>query len=371
MQFCNIKGHEELKEQLIATVGNNRISHAQLFIGPEGSGSLALAIAYAQYIACENKAEKDSCGICASCQKFNKLIHPDLHFSYPFIASGKDSKASDFIVSWRQLFAEGPYFGLNNWLELLNAENKQANINISECHDIIQKMAYKPFESEFKVVIMWLPEFLKEEGNVLLKIIEEPAHKTLFLFVAEQEDQLLSTIRSRMQLVKVPKLTDEEVTSYLVENHSVDQAKAERLAYLANGNMSQAIELINHEVNDFGELFSNWMRLCYTNDGLKIVDICEEITKLGREAQKGFLKYSVHLLRECLLLSFNASALVRLNGAELDFAKKFSTVIHQNNAYSIIEELEKAHYHVERNANAKILFLALSLRLSRLLRAKS
>jgi DNA polymerase-3 subunit delta' len=205
MLFNEIPGQEEVKSQLIRSVNENRISHAQLFLGPEGSGSLALAIAYAQYISCTERKEIDSCGECSSCRKYQKLIHPDLHFSYPFIAS-KEKKvevSTDVIAAWREAIIENPFLGLEEWMQTLDAENKQPNINIAECHDIIKRLTYKSFESEYKVLIMWLPEYLGTEGNSLLKLIEEPPAKTLFILVAQNHDQILNTILSRTQLVKI------------------------------------------------------------------------------------------------------------------------------------------------------------------------
>src|SRR5690606_1314323 len=190
MRFKEIVGHQSIKEQLVNTVKNNRVSHAQLFLGPEGSGSLALAVAYAQYINCENRLENDSCGQCPSCRKYDKLIHPDLHFSYPFFAKGAEDVATNYIESWRQAFLSNPYLGLDHWRQQLEAGNKQANINIAEAHDIIKKLSLKAFEAEYKVLIMWLPEYLDIQGNALLKLIEEPPAKTLFLLVAENQDKI-------------------------------------------------------------------------------------------------------------------------------------------------------------------------------------
>jgi DNA polymerase-3 subunit delta' len=206
MQFKEIVGQRAIKQRLMNTVKENRVSHAQLFLGPEGSGSLALAVAYAQYLSCENKQPDDSCGECPSCRKYQKLMHPDLHFSYPFFAKHKDDNALTFIEQWREAFLTYPYLNLDIWRDYLEAENKQANINIAECHQIIKKLSLKPFESTYKILILWLPEYLDKEGNALLKIIEEPQPNTLFLLVAQNQDQILNTILSRTQLVKIPAL---------------------------------------------------------------------------------------------------------------------------------------------------------------------
>jgi DNA polymerase-3 subunit delta' len=199
MRFKDIIGQEAIKQRLINSVNENRVSHAQLFLGPEGSGSLALAVAYAQYLSCEDKQTDDSCGVCSSCRKYQKLMHPDLHFSYPFFAKHKDDTALTYIEQWRDAFTANPYLSLDIWRGYLEAENKQANINIAECHQIIKKLSFKPFESAYKILILWLPEYLDKEGNALLKVIEEPQPNTLFLLVAQNQDQILNTILSRTQ----------------------------------------------------------------------------------------------------------------------------------------------------------------------------
>src|ERR1700740_2732515 len=235
MQFKHIIGQEAVKQKLLGTVADNRVSHAQLFLGPEGSGSLALAVAYAQYLSCEDRQPDDSCGVCASCRKYQKLVHPDLHFSYPFFAKDKNDTALTFIEQWREALTGNPYLSLDIWRSYLDAENKQANINIAECHQIIKKLSFKPFESVYKVLILWLPEYLDREGNSLLKIIEEPQPNTLFLLVAQNQDQILNTILSRTQLIKIPALGFEEIRHHLVEKHNQTIEAASQIAYLCNG----------------------------------------------------------------------------------------------------------------------------------------
>ncbi len=368
MQFREIVGQEQIKARLIESIQSGRISHAQLSLGPEGSGSLALAVAYAQYISCENPGPQDSCGECASCRKYQKLIHPDLHFSYPFFAKHKEDTAQTFIAEWREAFLENPYLGLETWRNSLDAENKQANINIAECHQILQKLSLKPFEGEYKVLIMWLPEYLDKEGNTLLKIIEEPPHKTLFLLVAQNQEQILSTILSRTQLVKVPALPDQVVETYLL-NQGVSPEKAKQIAFLSDGNLQSAQNLLKDLENDNFQLFTDWMRICFGDKGNAMIDFVETIAKSGRENQKAFLRYGIHFLRECLLILSGASDLVRLPEAEqvvaINFAQK---VLSLAKAEAIVAELEKAHYHIERNANPKILFLDVSLQFVKILK---
>jgi DNA polymerase-3 subunit delta' len=371
MQFKDIVGQQSVKNHLIQTVKDERISHAQLFLGPEGSGSLALALAYAQYISCENKQEDDSCNECSSCRKFNKLVHPDLHFSYPFFASHHENTALTFIEDWRKAFLANPYLGLDEWRDQLNADNKQANINIAEAHSIITKLSLKPFEGEYKILIMWLPEYLSLQGNALLKVIEEPAQKTLFLLVAQNQEQILNTIISRTQLVKIPKLSQQDIVEYL-EKRNIETAKAQQLAYLSNGNLQTALQHLNNQENDFYELFLQWLRACWGNAGLNIVNYTEgELAKMGRENQKNFFKYGVNLMRECMLYLAHASSLIHLPPKELEFISKFSQVLNLAKAEAIANELERAQYHIERNANPKILFLDVSLILVKILKFNS
>src|ERR1700744_1302022 len=264
MQFKQIVGQEATKQRLINTVTENRVSHAQLFLGPEGSGSLALAVAYAQFLSCEDKQPDDSCGVCSSCRKYQKLMHPDLHFSYPFFAKHKDDNALTFIEEWREALLANPYLTLDIWRDYLEAENKQANINIAECHQIIKKLSLKPFESVYKVLILWLPEYLDKEGNALLNSIEEPQPNTLFLLVAQNQDQILNTILSRTQLVKIPALSYEEIKETLIAQHNQTEEAAAEIAYLANGNLTEALAMLQQENKSYHTLFVQWLRLCFS-----------------------------------------------------------------------------------------------------------
>lgn len=368
MQFKDIIGQQAIKKHLIDTVSHNRVSHAQLFLGPEGCGSLALAIAYAQYICCAHKLPNDSCGECASCKKYQKLIHPDLHFSFPFFAKDKDDVASNYISDWRQAVTQNPYLGLDSWRYSLNVDNKQFNINIAESHHIISRLSLKPFEAEYKIMIMWLPEYLVNSGNALLKIIEEPADKTLFLLVAQNQEQLLNTIISRTQIVKIPKLGYTDVVGFLTTHKNTTPEKAQQIAYLSNGNLHTAQEYIAHEENNYHETFVMWMRHCVQNRGIDIVNQVDELAKMGRENQKNFFRYGINLMREAVLCLSGTPILIHLPDKELDFISKFSKILTLAKAESIATEFEKAHYHIERNANPKILFLDVSLMLVKLLK---
>jgi DNA polymerase-3 subunit delta' len=363
MQFKQIVGQDAVKQRLIKSVKENRVSHAQLFLGPQGSGSLPLAVAYAQYLSCENRGEEDSCGECGSCRKYQKLMHPDLHFSYPFFAKHKEDTAVTFIEQWREAFLNNPYLTLDAWRGYLDAENKQANINIAECHQIIKKLSFKPFESAYKVLILWLPEYLDKEGNALLKIIEEPQPNTLFLLVAQNQDQILNTILSRTQLIKIPALGYSEIVECLVEKHLQNDEAAAQIAYLANGSLSDALGMLTENSGSFHGLFVQWLRLCFGNKGIEIAAFVDQASKLGRENQKNFLRYGISFLRECCLILSGAGNLVHLPPNELETAGKMAGVMSLEAIEGIITELEKAHYHIERNANPKILFLDVSLQI--------
>ena len=313
MRFKEIIGQETIKQQLIQTVAENRVSHAQLFLSCPGSGAFPLAIAYAQYLNCLQKTAIDSCGECSSCRKYERYIHPDLHFSYPFFAS-KDAKiATDVLDQWRKMLLHDAYFDMDIWRSKLQAENKQANINIAECHDIIKKLSYKAFEGETKVLIMWLPEYLEKEGNALLKIIEEPPQNTLFILVANNQDQILSTLLSRTQIVKIPKLPDATIESYLMENHGLSEQQAIEYSFLADGNLIEAKMLVENAQNDHAEKFAEWLMLGYGNKVLELSAFVDQAASWGRENQKNFLKLlkdyenatlvnDVHIFEECCVL---------------------------------------------------------------------
>ncbi|MET3978030.1 DNA polymerase-3 subunit delta' [Mucilaginibacter sp. UYP25] len=371
MRFKDIIGQGAIKQRLITSVNENRVSHAQLFLGPEGAGGLALAVAYAQYLSCEDKQPEDSCGVCSSCRKYQKLMHPDLHFSYPFFAKHKDDTALTFIEQWRDAFTAHPYLSLDIWRGYLEADNKQANINIAECHQIIKKLSFKPFESVYKVLILWLPEYLDKEGNALLKMIEEPQPNTLFILVAQNQDQILNTILSRTQLIKIPCLNYEDIKGELIDKYHQTETAASQIAYLSNGNMTEALAMLQHDTKSYHELFVQWLRLCFSNKVPEILSFVDQMSKMGRENQKNFLRYGTSFIRECTLLRAGAERIVKLPEQEMGTAKKMSAVINNAQAQAIITELEKAHYHIERNANPKILFLDVSLQIIIVLNLKT
>jgi DNA polymerase-3 subunit delta' len=370
VKFADIIGQQGLKQQLIHTIKEGRVSHAQLFLGPEGSGKLPLAIAYAQYLNCKSPSEEDSCGICSSCQKYNKLIHPDLHFSFPIVNKGTDAEkniCAAHMKDFREAFLADPYMSYNDWMVAHGAENKQGNISKFECYDIISKLGLAPFEAGFKVLIMWLPEYLRDAGNVLLKIIEEPPQNTLFILVAERQEMLLSTISSRTQLVKVPRLLVEDLSMHLENQFELDPKTAQSVAMLSEGNARLAREMLGHEVSINEQLFMDFMRLTFAGKGTEILEWIEKTNELGREGQKNLLQYGLHILRECFLMRFGSAKLLRLKGAELDFVTKFSAFINEQNVSEFNRIFNEGSYYIERNANARLVFHNLANESERLL----
>lgn len=370
MLFKEIIGQQAIKERLIRSVKEGRISHAQLFLGPEGSGSLAMAVAYAQYISCKNKTDEDSCGVCSSCIKYNKLVHPDLHFVYP-VALSKDVRTStDVAIEWRSAFLDNPYITLFNWFEQLSAENKQAVIGVEESGEILRKLSLTTYEAEYKIMIIWQAEKMNQaSANKVLKILEEPPDKTLFLLVCESEDQLLRTIVSRTQLIKIPKISDKDMIHALMERHSQSFDAAEKTAHMADGSYAEALLLVNENENAGQNLasFQKLMRASLKFDPKAVLSWIDDVSSAGRERQKNFLNYALHIMRESLILNYADPILVKLGADEQEFVKKFSPFIHSNNVERFIDELNKAHYHMERNANAKILFMDLAFKFNELL----
>jgi len=372
MKFSEIPGQKEIIRRLINSVKSERVSHAQLFVGPDGCGSLALALAYGQFVSCENRSQSDSCGICKSCIKYEKMIHPDLHFVFPVIKDKKTNEpvSDTYIEQWREFVRQAPYFGLNKWLDSIEVGNAQGLIFASEASEILKKLSLKSFESDFKVMIIWLPEKMHlSTANKLLKLIEEPPEKTLFLLVSEEPDKVVPTILSRCQLVKIPSFRTEDISAYLTERFRIHKAKADDISRVSNGNINRAIELCENEDSSLLNLdrFKNLMRFAWKRDIVSIISWSEEMAVIGREPQKSFLSFSLRLLRENLMLTLDQmkNRLVFMTGEEAEFSSKFHPFINQENIYSITDELNKAYAHIEANGNAKIIFLDFGLKITR------
>ncbi|NJK87204.1 MAG: DNA polymerase III subunit delta [Bacteroidales bacterium] len=372
MQFKEIAGHKSIKEKLIQTVNEGRIPHAQLFYGQAGSGSFGMALAYATFISCQQRLNDDSCGTCPSCLKYNKLIHPDLHFVFPVNTGklvSKDPLSDDYLSHWREFVLKNHYFHESQWYEHIGIENKQGFIGAEESQQIIKKLNFKPYESEYKIMIIWLPEKMNAaSANKLLKVLEEPSENTIFLLVSESVDLLLPTILSRVQMVKFGLIEDEDMRLALQSKHGLNDI--ENIVHLANGNYLRAIDSIeaNEENTVHLEKFSEFMRLAYKCDIQKILDFSEDISSIGREKQKRFLLYSIRMIRENLMLNFGQEKIVYLENDERKFSDKFFPFVNQRNTGNIYNQFNKTLRDVESNANVKILFVDLGLKLHELLR---
>ena len=366
MKFSNVIGQETSKKLLRGMAESGRMPHALLMLSQPGSGGLSLAMAYAQYILCQQKTEgREACGKCASCIKAEKMIHPDIHFSYPTV--GSKTIATHVLKEWRSSVAENPYMNVNQWLEKLGAENKQDNIPVAETVEIVKKLSLKTFEASHKILIMWLPEYLGKEGNRLLKMIEEPPDDTLFLLVAENQDLILNTILSRCQLVKLSPLTDAEVQEGLILR-GVTRGDAEAIAHLSEGDFNAAMTLSKETENDNANAFLEWMRTCFKGNGVEMVAWVDRFAGVGREKQKLFLRYGLHFLRELTVLILTDNENLRLRGNELETAKRMKNVVKFHNVEPMMMLFDESVMFIERNANPKVLFLDASIRMHKILK---
>lgn len=365
MLFSNIIGQEDIKEQLIKSVVQNRMSHAIVLLAPEGTGGLPLGLAFAQYLVCEDKQADDACGKCQACIKAAKYIHPDIHFSYPVIPRKPGDKpvSTDYAAEWREFIVAQPYGNAYDWLQFIGAENKQGNITATECQDIIHKLSLKSFESQYKILLMWMPEYLGNEGNRLLKLIEEPPANTLFLLIAENQEQILATILSRTHLIKVNPLPKEVMVEALISRAQIPPAKARQAATIAAGNYREALYLLQNSDDDYHELLRNWLNYIFTGNRPALQEWVDTVAKMGRENQKQFLRYFINLLEHTLRLKYIDKSQLAFSEEETDFATKLQKLANLQQMELIMQELDSACYYVERNANAKLLFHALSIKL--------
>ncbi len=374
MRFSEVAGHADLKQQLVQSVAEQRVPHAQLFHGSQGSGSLALALAYATYLSCQDRQAEDSCGSCHSCIKFDRLIHPDLHFVFPVFTTKsvkKDPVSDDFIAEWRMALLESPYITPNQWYSYIGMENKQGSIIKRESEEIMRKLQLKSYESDYKVMIIWMPEKMNQTAsNKLLKLIEEPPPMTIFLLVPEDTGPMLPTILSRTQLIRVPRIAEEDLLNALKKKHQVSDEILQSAVKISGGNYVKAEEsLMTSEDSAYQlELFIRIMRLAYAREFQEIFEWVEELAGLGRERQKAFLAYAIRMIRENYLMNKEQVELVRMTADEAGFSKKFFPFINDRNVPGMVQELNEAIIHIEANAYARIVFLDFALKLVKLIR---
>jgi len=396
MLFRDIIGQQEVKQHLVELVQHNRLSHALLFLGKEGSGALPLAITFAEYISLipqtslsagsslfgEEPAIKPVLPSSAQeaeewmlkqpgFSKIKDLVHPDIHFFYPVITKkpGTPPISTDYISEWREFVKNYPYGNVYDWLQFIGAENKQGNITANECNDIIRKLSLKSFESEYKILILWLPEYLGNEGNKLLKLIEEPPPNTLFILVAENESQILPTILSRCQLVRIPALDTKDIEEALISRNKTEPQIARQTASVSEGNYREALQMLQHAEEDWQSLLRDWLNAILKTGPVAQTRWVDEISKLGRERQKQFLRYFNHLLEQAIRIDILGDSYY-LPEKEKDFALRLNKIAGLEQQQAVIKELDNAAYYIERNANAKILFHALTIKLYHIIQDK-
>lgn len=373
MFFKDVVGQDDIKSRLIRSVREERISHAQLFAGPSGTGKLALALAYAQYISCKNRSEDDSCGTCPSCHKYQKLAHPDLHFVFPIFNAKQFNKpvSDDFLPLWREKVLESPYFELSDWLSYIDAGNAQGEIYERESESILRKLNLKSFESEFKVMIIWLPEKMNIAcSNKLLKMIEEPPSKTLFILITENEEGVIGTIRSRAQLVKFPYLTANDLSGALQKVDGIDPEIIPDAVHLAAGSYLKALSYLSPSEDQqfYFQKFQEMMRFAYARQVSELIAWADEMAGIGRDKQKAFFAAALRLVREYFISNMNRSEIVYMNRDEKAWGKKFAPFINERNIVAFAHEFELAIKHISMNGNPRIVFMDTGLRMVRLIK---
>ncbi len=375
MLFSDVYVDRLVKQKLINTVKNKRVAHTQLFLGTEGSHVLALAIAYAQYLNCKNRTDSDSCGVCSSCVQYQHIAHPDLHFYFPSASMKDRDKSSDFHAEWREMITENhALFTEQDWYQKIGMENKQGIINVKDTEEIINKASMKPYESEYKVFIIWKVDKLRYDAAPrLLKTLEEPDGKTLFLLVTDKQEQIIDTILSRSQLVKVNNLPTEEIVNVLMTQKKYDAETAQRIAFLAENNLTTAY---NYDINDDNEsenlnLFLQFMRLAYllavsskNFELAKMESFIKTMENLGREGQKDFLRYAISFIRKCMLWDYDLQKILKYTPEEKESLPKFITYINRSNGMLFYRYFNESVKHIESNVNGKIMFTDLFFKIA-------
>ncbi|MBC8766943.1 DNA polymerase III subunit delta' [Arenibacter sp. BSSL-BM3] len=382
MLFKDILGLSHIKNHLVSSADAGRIPHAQLFVGPEGCGTLPMALSYVQYLLCGNSNGENNNGNSACNTKFNSLSHPDVHFAFPVSNSDKvksHAVSDHYLEEWRQFIKEQPYGNLFDWYKLIGIENKQGQIGVDEAQDVVKKLSLKSYEGGYKALIIWMAEKMNTStANKLLKLIEEPPDKTVMILIAEDEEQIIQTIRSRCQILHFPPLAEEAISQALI-NKGIAKEDALRISHEANGNYNKALDFMNNDSEDlvFEKWFVQWVRSAFKAKGNKaaihdLISWSEVVAKTGRETQKKFLNYCMSVMRQALLINYNTRELafmrIHVEGFQLE---KFAPFVHENNILLIVKELEDAIYHIERNGNSKLILMDLSIKLTRLLHKKA
>ena len=377
MQFKDVIGQSAIKQRLIQSVRDNHVSHAQLFLGPAGSGKLPLALAYAQYILCPNRTETDSCGVCPTCQKMQKLVHPDLHFVVPTATTKKikSNPESDlFMEEWREYVIENKgYVDTSSWYTFLDVENKQGYMSVRDAASLLRKLSMKSYEGEYKIAIIWMAEKMRvDTANKLLKLLEEPPEKTVFLLIAEDAEELLATIKSRTALVKIPAIETNALEKALVERMSCQPNQAHDAAMISEGNWITACHSVqdSEEHKFFFTTFQQWMRLCFRAAYSELIDFSNNIKTIGREKQKELLQYGLRIIHNSLLFNNNLAGIVMLPNDEKVFNSKFAPFVNPANLAQIADLFEEAMRQIERNGNAQIIFTDISFKMVGLLKKK-
>ncbi|MBL6667479.1 MAG: DNA polymerase III subunit delta [Crocinitomicaceae bacterium] len=369
MRFENVIGQKDLKKKLLKEVENQKISHAQMFLGDPGLGALPLAIAFAQYILCEDKQENDSCGVCPTCRQVQEIQHPDLHFSFPTIQS--ISKVSNgLFADWRTQIQESPYFSSFDWIKKIDPKEGKPIISVHESVEIQKKLRLKSYQGGYKILIMWLPETMNIEcANKILKVLEEPPEKTLFLLVSADADALLDTIRSRCQVLQLQRIENELIGAHLKKTFNMDEQKCQSITSFSEGNLLKAYEIAQASDDDeaLKDAFIDMMRSSYKKNVIEMMNWSDAMAKKGKERQKIFLTYTLHMLRQCIVKNYMGEKLVKVSKEEAAFIERFSPFVSGKNIREFMKAFDEAYYQLERNANSKILFTLLCFQSMRFL----
>jgi DNA polymerase-3 subunit delta' len=373
MQFKEVIGQTPTKELFVQLAREHRVPHALLLLGPPGNGKLAMALAFAQYLNCRDKSDTDSCGVCSSCVKYRKLIHPDLHFTIPVLKTAALSKptSTDYLPKWREFFLANPYPVYERWNQFIAEENKQGMIYVDEASEILQKLSRKSYEADYKVSLIWLPETMNLScANKILKVLEEPPANTLFILVSEEEQRLISTIRSRCQTIRLPKISEADLTRALAGHPALGENNPATVARISNGNYILAEEFLREdEVRKFNHRqYTSLMRSGYGRNLQELLAWSDDISAIGRIRQLSFLRYCTDFTRENFMSNFKQPDLISMDEEEGKFAGKFAPFIHERNVLHLFNEFERSLKDVASNGNAKAIFTDMALKISKLIR---